>query len=72
MGVIPLLLAALGEEVVGLVGCAMFPLLSPLISVLTIAGPPLPVLLAPLAAPLALAPLLAAPGCQIPPFQWRY
>ena len=67
MAIVPLLLTALGEEVVGLVGCALFPLMSPLITLLTLAGPPLPVMLA----PLALAPL-AVPGSQIPPFQWRY
>lgn len=68
MAVVTLLLAALGEEITGLVGCALCPLLSPLISILTIAGPPLPLVAAPLA---ALVPVVA-PGCQIPPFQWRY
>ena len=69
MSIVFLLLAALGEGVAGLAGCALFPLLSPLISVLTLAGPPI----APLAlAPLALAPVAAVPNCQIPPFQWLY
>lgn len=71
MSLLMLLLAAVGEGALGLVGSAACPLLAPLISVFTIAGPPLPLLLAPLAAPL-LAPLAGTPGCQIPPFQWRY
>jgi len=68
------LLGALGDGVIGLVCVALFPLAAPLTSILTLAGPPLPLLLAPLAA-LGLGPLVAVPGvpgCGIPPFQWRY
>ena len=77
MSVLFHLLGALGDGVIGLVCVALFPLAAPLTSILTLAGPPLPLLLAPLAAlaPLALGPLAAVPGvpgCQIPPFQWRY
>jgi len=77
MSVLFHLLGALGDGVIGLVCVALFPLAAPLTSILTLAGPPLPLLLAPLTAlaPLALGPLAAVPGvpgCQIPPFQWRY
>ena len=72
MSVLFHLLGALGDGVVGLACTALFPLAAPLISILTLAGPPLPLLLAPLALVPALAPTLIAPGCQIPPFQWLY
>ena len=71
MSILSCLLLAVGEGLIGLAGTAICPLAAPLISVLTLAGPPLPVLLAPLAALVPIAPI-APPGCQIPPFQWRY
>jgi len=71
MSILFCLLTAVGEGALGLVATAICPLAAPLISVLTLAGPPLPLLLAPLAALVPIAPI-GAPGCQIPPFQWRY
>jgi len=70
MSVLFHLLGALGDGVVGLACTALFPLAAPLISILTLAGPPLPLLLAPLAALGVAVP--GVPGCGIPPFQWRY